>query len=132
MTMSEYIKKLRQGGNIYGKTWSQEELGAALNPPVNRAAVNKWEKGTVQNIKRTHIEQLAALFGISPCDLMCFEVYDKKKVPLQETTLLSEIQSRFGIGAIDLLICFGKLNNTGKEKALNYISDIIENPKYTK
>ena len=132
MTMGEYIKILRKGDNIYNKKWSQEELGAALNPPVNRAAVNKWETGTVENLRKTHIEQLATLFGISPCALMCFEVCDKKKEPIQETTLLNEIQSRFGMGAIDLLIYFGKLNNSGKEKALEYISDIIENPKYNK
>ena len=129
--MGEYIKKLRNGDNIYKRKWSQEELGAALNPPVNRAAINKWEKGTVENLKRTHIQQLAKIFGITPYELMCFEECDKQ-VCIQDTTLLNEIQSRFGIGAIDCLIYFGKLNEAGKEKALNYISDIIENPKYTK
>ena len=62
---------------------------------------------------------------------MCFEESDKQ-VCIQDTTLLNEIQSRFGIGAIDCLIYFGKLNEAGKEKALNYIADIIENPKYNK
>ena len=57
MTMGEYIKELRTGNNVYGKKWTQEELGAALNPPVNRAAVNKWETGLVENIKRKHIQQ---------------------------------------------------------------------------
>ena len=49
MTMGTYIKQLREGMGI-----SQEELGKSLNPPVNRAAVNKWETGQVENIKRTH------------------------------------------------------------------------------
>ena len=45
---------------------SQEELGAALIPPVNRAAVNKWETGMVENIKKTHIQQIAQMFGVPP------------------------------------------------------------------
>ena len=131
MTMAEYIKKLRKGGNVYKKKWSQAELGASLNPPVNRAAVCKWELGTVTNIKKNHIEQMAVLFGIQPEELMCFEKSEINKEKFNEN-MLNEIQTRFGMGAIDLLICFGKLNDSGKEKALEYISDIIENPKYNK
>ena len=52
---------------------SQTELGNRLEPSVNRAAVNKWESGTVENIKRTHIKQLANIFNVTPCDLMQFE-----------------------------------------------------------
>lgn len=51
MTMGTYIKRLREEMGI-----SKEELGRSLNPPVNRAAVNKWETGQVENIKRTHIQ----------------------------------------------------------------------------
>ena len=52
MTMGEYIKYLREGGNVYGKKWTQEELGQEFTPPVNRAAVNKWETNRVENIKK--------------------------------------------------------------------------------
>ena len=131
MTTAEYIKRLRKGDNIYKKKWSQEELGAALNPPVKRAAIWKWEHGTIKNIKKTHVEQMATLFGIQPEELMCFEKNENNPEKFNEN-MLNEIQTRFGMGAIDLLICFGKLNDSGKEKALEYISDIIENPKYNK
>ena len=66
MKMGEYIKQLRTGSNIYGKKWSQEELGKLLDPQVNRAAVNKWESGQVENIKRAHIQQMSELFGVNP------------------------------------------------------------------
>ena len=68
MEMGEYIKQLRNGLKL-----TQEELGQKLNPPVNRAAINKWEKGNVKNIKRSHIQQMAEIFGVSPVDLMCFD-----------------------------------------------------------
>lgn len=53
MRMGLYIKHLREQIKL-----TQEELGKMLDPPVNKAAVNKWETGRVENIKRTHIIQL--------------------------------------------------------------------------
>ena len=53
-----------------------------LTPPVKRAAVNKWETGQVENIKRNHIQQLAKHFGISPAKLMCFEDPDEQAAQL--------------------------------------------------
>lgn len=131
MTMGEYIKKLRSGHNIYGRKWSQEELGAALNPPVNRAAVNKWETGLVENIKRTHIQQLAKMFGVTPCELMCFDdQIDSSKVS-EEVKVIEQVQDLFGKDAVQLLQYFNELNEDGKQKALEAIGDLVEHPKYT-
>jgi transcriptional regulator with XRE-family HTH domain len=132
MTMGEYIKKLRSGENIYGRKWSQEELGAALKPPVNRAAVNKWETGLVENLKRTHIQQLAEMFGVSPCDLMCFDdQIDSSKIA-EEVKLIEAVQGEFGKDAVLLLQYFNELNENGKQKALKDISDLADHPKYAK
>ena len=130
MTMGEKIKKLRNGQNTYGKKWSQEELGAALNPPVNRAAVNKWETGMVENIKRTHIQQLAKMFGITPCELMCFDdQIDSSKVS-EEVKVIEQVQNLFGKDAVRLLQYFHELNEVGKQKALENIDDLTELQKY--
>ena len=131
MTMGEYIKKLRSGDNIYGRRWSQEELGAALNPPVNRAAVNKWETGMVENIKRVHIQQLADMFGVTPCELMCFDdQVDSSKVS-EEVKVIEQVQDLFGKDAVLLLQRFNELNELGKQKALEDLGDLTELPKYT-
>ena len=61
MDVGTIIKTLRNEHHM-----TQEELGSKLNPPVNRQAVNKWETGRVENIKRSHIEQMAVLFGVKP------------------------------------------------------------------
>lgn len=50
--------------------YSQEELGAKMDPPVTRAAVAKWETGRTQNLKRSQIEQLSKMFDIKPSTLM--------------------------------------------------------------
>ena len=131
MTMGEYIKELRTGGNRYGRKWSQEELGHSLNPPVNRCAINKWEKGRVENIKRTHIEQLSVLFGIQPSELMCFEsMYDENQIS-EEVKTFEAVQSLFGKDAVQLLQHFMELNSLGKQKALDDIIDLTELSKYT-
>lgn len=131
MTMGEYIKQLRTGHNIYGKKWTQEELGASLNPPVNRAAINKWETGLVENLKKTHIQQLANMFGVKSCDLMCFDdQIDSSKVA-EEVKVIEQIQKLFGNDAVQLLQWFNELNEDGRKKALETISDLVDHPKYT-
>jgi transcriptional regulator with XRE-family HTH domain len=126
MTMGEYIYKLR---NEEGLT--QEQLGHKLVPPVNRGAINKWEKGRVVNIKREYIEQLSTIFGIEPTELMCFEFkYDEVKIS-KEVKLAEDITEYFGKDAIQLLQHFMQLNKSGRRKALNSIVDLTEIPKYT-
>ena len=59
MDVGEYIKTLRIK---YG--YSQEQLGAMVG--VKRAAVQKWESGTVKNLKRETIKKLGEIFNVSP------------------------------------------------------------------
>lgn len=131
MTMGEYIKELRTGGNKYGLTWTQEELGRKLNPSVNRAAINKWEKGLVANIKRSYIEQMSDLFGVTPSELMCFEFdIDEEKVSAEVKTI-EMVQDVFGKDAVKLLQYFSELNKVGRRKVLNDICDLTQLPKYS-
>lgn len=63
MTMGQIIKTNRERLGL-----TQEELGAKVG--VNKAAVQKWESGKVQNLKRTTIQQLAQIFEIAPSALL--------------------------------------------------------------
>ena len=63
MNVGEYLKQLR-----IEKGLTQEELGELLG--VKRAAVNKWESGMVQNLKRTTIKKLADIFQVSPASFI--------------------------------------------------------------
>ena len=124
--MGEYIAKLRKEMDL-----TQEQLGRKLVPPVNRAAIHKWEKGWVENIKRTYIEQLAVLFGIEPTELMCFEFnYDEEQIS-EESKLFEKIQDHFGKDVVDLIMYYNELNVLGKQKALDDIVDLTQLPKYT-
>lgn len=67
MDTGDIIKSLRKEAGL-----TQEELGKKLNPPINRAAINKWESGLVENIKRSYIMQLSSIFNVSGSLLMGF------------------------------------------------------------
>lgn len=66
MNMGERIKQLRIANGL-----TQEELGKYIG--VQKAAIRKYEKGEVQNMKRSSIEILSNLFKVSPSYLMCIE-----------------------------------------------------------
>ena len=59
MNIGSLIKKLRTEHGF-----SQEELGNMLG--VQRAAVQKWECGTVKNLKRETIKKLSEIFSVPP------------------------------------------------------------------
>lgn len=61
--VGEYIKQLRTAKGL-----TQEELGNMIG--VKKAAVQKWESGLVQNLKRTTIKQLSEIFDVSPASFV--------------------------------------------------------------
>lgn len=125
MTMGEYIKQLR-----LEKDLSQDALGKLVG--VNRAAVNKWENGSVENIKRSTIKKLSEVFCVSPCDLMRWdEETQAKSKAVQEVLPSDVIKKHYGSDAYELIELFIQLNNTGKAKAIENLSDLIQLPKYT-
>ncbi|MEB8416354.1 helix-turn-helix domain-containing protein [Enterococcus casseliflavus] len=64
--MGERIKRLRLERHL-----TQEELGNRFG--LKRAAINKYEKGNVENMKRTIIEEMSNFFGVSPSYLMALD-----------------------------------------------------------
>ncbi len=123
MTMGAYIKLLREENHM-----SQEELGKSLDPPVNRAAVNKWETGQVENIKRRHIEQMSKIFGVRPSELMCFG--QTEDAISRETKILEMVQKEFGKDAVRLLTYYLMMNKLGKSKSLDDLEDLSSLDKY--
>lgn len=66
MTTGERIKMLRKEHNL-----TQEELGAKIG--VQKAAIQKYEKGTVKNIKRDSLIKLAQCLETTPEYLLGWE-----------------------------------------------------------
>lgn len=125
MTMGEIIKMLRLQANM-----TQEELGEKIG--VQKSAVRKYEKGEVENIKRSTIKKMADLFNVSPCYLMGWEdAYNPNGRLAKEVSLIEQIQNQYGKDAVQLLQNFVELNELGKSKALESVSDLTEIQKYT-
>lgn len=66
MDMGERLKELRLKKRV-----TQEEVGKVIN--VSKATIMKYEKGLVENLKRSSIEKLANYFNVTPSYLMCME-----------------------------------------------------------
>ena len=66
MTIGEKIKQAR-----LAKGYTQEELGNLVG--VKKAAINKYESGIVQNLKRSMIAKLADALDIDPVFLIGIE-----------------------------------------------------------
>ena len=69
MTTGEIIRTLR-----ISKGLSQEDLGKMVG--VQRAAINKYEKGLVVNLKRSMIDKLATALDVSPTVILGFADMD--------------------------------------------------------
>lgn len=66
MNMGERLKELRIKKDV-----TQEEVGKIIN--VSKATIMKYEKGLVENLKRSSIEKLAKYFEVTPSYLMCLD-----------------------------------------------------------
>lgn len=110
------IKELR---HIAGM--SQEELGRRVG--VQRAAINKYEKGTVTNIPIHTIEKLANVFDVSPTYLVGWD--DSNTNPLAvEVRVLQGVHRFYGKEAVDLLEGFVSVNNVGRKRIQAYVDEV--------
>lgn len=63
MDTGKLIKELRIKNNM-----TQEELGEKLG--VQKSAIAKYENGRVENLKRSTIQKLSEIFGVSPVNFL--------------------------------------------------------------
>lgn len=125
MTMGQYIKQLR-----IEKELSQDALGKLVG--VNRAAVNKWENGSVENIKRSTIKKLSEVFGVSPCDLMKWD--EELEAPEQrneETTICALFQKCHEKEVSSIVSMLLKLDSADRQLATGIIQQMLAQDKYS-
>lgn len=120
--VSDRIKKLRVSAGM-----TQEQLGEILG--VGKATVQKYESGQIQNLKTTHIKKLCEIFHKKP---HYFIFDDLEKFENNDGKLLENIESFCGKSAAEHFEKFMSLNVAGQTKALEYVSDLLQIPKYRK
>ena len=122
--MSEMGDRIRSLRKKFGMT--QKELADKLG--VTKTIVNRYESGTIKNIKRSSIEIMCNLFNTSASYLLGIEELEDSLA--KETKLIEQIQDVYGKEAVELLELFIQLNEAGKQKVISYCDDMTENQKY--
>jgi transcriptional regulator with XRE-family HTH domain len=116
--IGERIKYLRSLANM-----SQEELGNRVG--VQRAAINKYEKGSVTNIPIATIEKIATVFNVSPTYIVGWSGNEGNPLAV-EVKLLQGIKLHYGAEVIEIIETYTTLNSTGKKRVLQYLDDMYQ------
>lgn len=102
---------------------SQEELGRRVG--LQRAAINKYEKGTVENIPIKTIENIAKVFDVSPTFIVGWN--DVNSNPLSaEVKVIEGVQRFYGKEAVEILEVYSSLNIIGRKRLHQYCCDMDE------
>lgn len=124
MDIGTYIKDLRVSKNL-----TQEELGKIVG--VQRAAVQKWESGVTQNLKRTTIQKLADFFGVSPANFVGNEQPKPKGVKIP---VLGYVRAGIPIDAVEEILDYEEITQEmaaqGEHFGLQIKGDSME-PKFS-
>lgn len=110
------IKELRQISGM-----SQEELGRRVG--VQRAAINKYEKGTVTNIPIHTIEKIASVFEVSPNYIVGWDCSSSNPLAV-EVKILQGVKKFYGIEAVDLIETFVTVTKDGKKRLIEYSHEV--------
>lgn len=110
------IKELRTLAGM-----SQEELGKRVG--VQRAAIQKYEKGTVENIPIRTIEKIAIVFDVSPTYIVGWNG-DEGNPLAMEVKVLQGVKRFYGNDSVELLERYTNLNPDGKKRVHQYIVEI--------
>ncbi len=116
MSVGEKIKELRMLSGM-----SQEELGRRIG--VQRAAINKYEKGTVTNIPLNSIERIASVFDVSPTYIVGWSE-DGGNPLAAEVKVIQGMSKFFGKDSVELLETYLTLSNIGKRKVHQFADDM--------
>lgn len=119
MTTGERIKMLRKEHNL-----TQEELGAKIG--VQKAAIQKYEKGTVKNIKRDSLLKLAQILDTTPEYLLGWDETPSNIEPINDSEfIMIPIIGRVAAG----ISCFAENNIVDYEPVLK--SDVRDGEQYS-
>ena len=115
-SIGERIKELRMISGL-----SQEELGNRVG--VQRAAINKYEKGIVENIPIKTIEKIAMVFDVSPTYIVGWNGENSNPLAA-EVKVIQGVKVFYGVDAVELLEAYTSLSKEGKKRVCTYADDM--------
>jgi repressor LexA len=96
-TTADIIKELRLKRGL-----SQEDLGKKVG--VQKSAINKYEKGRVENLKRTTLEGLADALGVTPVELLGYEDEEQQNQRAKKIPVLGNVVAGIPLEAIEEIL----------------------------
>lgn len=99
-----------------------EEVGNAVG--VGKSTVLKWENGYISNMRRDKIALLARVLKMNPTEL----IEDDGNISKTE----KRSEEHFSADELSIIEAYRNLNDEGKEKIRDYISDIVVGGRYKK
>ena len=114
--IGERIKYLRTLADM-----SQEELGNRVG--VQRAAINKYEKGSVTNIPIATVEKIATVFDVSPTYIIGWSDTSDNTLAV-EVKIIQGVKKFFGRDSVELLELYSDLTPKARKKVLEYAEDM--------
>ena len=126
LEIGKRIKMLRNSAGI-----TQDELGEKLG--VKKAAIQKYESGSIINLKIETIKKLAEIFEVTPAYIMGWDKLDEEinNDTLKRQIRLAELLSdRFDMEIVEVIFKSFELNEDGQNKLFSYMEDLTQLDKY--
>lgn len=127
MTIGKTIRSLRKEKGI-----TQKQLAASTG--IAEITIRQYEADKYKP-KIEQVQRIATALGVSPAEIMGAAYWDETVDTGQlskESDTLDSVSAVYGEDAVQLLGKFSELNEQGKRKATEYITDLTEQPKYQK
>lgn len=113
--MNETIKSLRKKNKM-----TQQELGDLLG--VTKATIQKYESGTIKNLKQSTIQKLSKIFCVHPSVFLP----TLEETIKQELIILDEIKLLYGEVCVETIGMYLSLPEEGRHKVKEYVIDMIK------
>lgn len=122
MTMGERIEKLRLEHDM-----TLEELGAHLG--VKKGAIYKYQVGEVENIPRSSVVKMAALFNVTPEYILAFS--DDEKMGYMSDSMIREyLTKQYGEETVRFFEKFSSMTEENRTKLFGLCQVIEKAEKY--
>ena len=109
---------------MFRKLAGMTQVELATHVGVGRAAINKYEKGVIENIPVKNIEYSAKALNVQPQTLMGWND-PEADVPCEDR-LKRLLKLVYGQQTLDLVNVFQTINPKGKRKIMAFADDIAK------
>ena len=122
MSIGKNVKKIREAKGITQEKLA-EQLGYSHKSSINKIEMDKSDISTIKLI------ELSDALGVSPLEILGIKY---STVEIGKDNIIEYVRKYFGDDAATVVEQYAKLNDIGKTKIRDTLSDLTESEKYRK